>query len=184
MRYRRKPIEIEARQVPHDIRSHIDIVGWIRWHGGEAYVSLMESHIIIGTDMRADVGDFVIRGVDGEFYPCKPDIFEATYERVDEALNAVDDEHDPRCACGALSLSATVSERHDRGLHDTERCIGRPGPLLQLPEPARVYVDAAVLEEIRDNGRKVLAAVESWQARRRGAGSVKPKRITDPEPKQ
>lgn len=30
--------------------------------------------------MRADAGDYVIRGVKGEFYPCKPDIFEATYD--------------------------------------------------------------------------------------------------------
>ncbi len=32
--------------------------------------------------MLADFGDFIIRGVQGEFYPCKPDIFEATYEPV------------------------------------------------------------------------------------------------------
>ena len=33
-------------------------------------------------DMRATYGDYIIKGVQGEFYPCKPDIFEATYERV------------------------------------------------------------------------------------------------------
>ena len=33
-------------------------------------------------DMRANPGDWIIRGVKGEFYPCKPDIFEATYEPV------------------------------------------------------------------------------------------------------
>jgi hypothetical protein len=33
-------------------------------------------------DMRVAPGDFIIKGVKGEFYPCKPDIFEATYERV------------------------------------------------------------------------------------------------------
>ncbi|WP_407690379.1 hypothetical protein [Salimicrobium halophilum] len=33
--------------------------------------------------MRADVGDYVIKGVNGEFYPCKPDIFEKTYEAVE-----------------------------------------------------------------------------------------------------
>jgi len=33
--------------------------------------------------MRADVGDWIITGVAGERYPCKPDIFERTYERVD-----------------------------------------------------------------------------------------------------
>lgn len=33
-------------------------------------------------NLRASVGDWIIRGVQGEFYPCKPDIFEAAYERV------------------------------------------------------------------------------------------------------
>ena len=32
--------------------------------------------------MKASVGDYIIKGVNGEFYPCKPDIFEKTYERV------------------------------------------------------------------------------------------------------
>jgi len=35
--------------------------------------------------MNASPGDYVIRGVQGEFYPCKPDVFEATYERVGES---------------------------------------------------------------------------------------------------
>ena len=34
--------------------------------------------------MRASVGDYIIKGVKGEFYPCKPDIFEETYEEVEE----------------------------------------------------------------------------------------------------
>ena len=34
-------------------------------------------------EMRARIGDYVIRGVQGEFYPCKPDIFEETYEAVE-----------------------------------------------------------------------------------------------------
>ena len=43
-------------------------------------------HLLIETlegKMRADVGDWIIKGVKGEFYPCKPDIFEATYELAD-----------------------------------------------------------------------------------------------------
>lgn len=35
-------------------------------------------------EMKASIGDYIIRGVDGEYYPCKPDIFEKTYERVEE----------------------------------------------------------------------------------------------------
>lgn len=38
-------------------------------------------HTLEGT-MRADIGDWIVRGVNGEFYPCKPDIFEQTYEAV------------------------------------------------------------------------------------------------------
>ena len=39
--------------------------------------------------MEAKVGDYVIKGVNGEFYPCKPDIFEKTYEKIedDDLLN-------------------------------------------------------------------------------------------------
>ncbi|MGZ1491505.1 hypothetical protein [Brevibacterium sediminis] len=35
-------------------------------------------------DMRASLGDYIIKGVQGEFYPCKPDIFHATYEEVED----------------------------------------------------------------------------------------------------
>ena len=34
-------------------------------------------------EMRADKGDYIIKGVQGEFYPCKPEIFEQTYEKVE-----------------------------------------------------------------------------------------------------
>ena len=34
-------------------------------------------------EMLASIGDFIIKGVDGEFYPCKPDIFQKTYEEVE-----------------------------------------------------------------------------------------------------
>lgn len=33
--------------------------------------------------MRASEGDYIIKGIKGEFYPCKPDIFKETYERID-----------------------------------------------------------------------------------------------------
>ena len=39
--------------------------------------------------MRIDVGDYIIKGVKGEFYPCKPDIFEMTYEKVVESWGGV-----------------------------------------------------------------------------------------------
>ena len=87
-KYRKKPVVIEARQVTDDLRNHSDIARWIESNGGEALIPFAEPCIYIVTlegRMRADIGDYVIRGVQGEFYPCKPDIFEATYEPVPEA---------------------------------------------------------------------------------------------------
>lgn len=83
MRYRKKPVVIEA------FRFGIDVVpGWF-WSqlSGEQlalYRELPSCDIktLEGT-MRADRGDFIIQGVKGELYPCKPDIFEATYEPVE-----------------------------------------------------------------------------------------------------
>jgi len=79
--YRKKPVEVEARQVGSS--SWKDLANWcegqiIRDNGRYAF-------ILIGTlegNMRAEPGDWIIRGVHGEFYPCKPDIFEKTYEPV------------------------------------------------------------------------------------------------------
>ena len=86
-RYRKKPVEVEARQLIDDLGNHIAIVQWVRDNGQAAYVSPRGSHITVVTlegNHRADIGDWIIRGVQGEFYPCKPDIFEQTYEAVEE----------------------------------------------------------------------------------------------------
>ena len=85
MKYRKKPVEIEAVQYDGNFRC-LDIF------------SIHEvENFIIGTDeagnpclkiptlegvMTVSKGDYVIRGVKGEYYPCKPDIFEMTYEKV------------------------------------------------------------------------------------------------------
>ncbi|MEN6401641.1 MAG: hypothetical protein ABFD94_06825 [Armatimonadia bacterium] len=56
--------------------------------GGRNYVVLPDATVYILTlegPMRADPGDWIIRGVKGEFYPCKPDVFVATYEPVKES---------------------------------------------------------------------------------------------------
>ncbi|WAY18434.1 hypothetical protein OF855_24670 [Mycolicibacterium fortuitum] len=84
-RFRKKPVEIQAVQVVDDLANHTLIAYWIESNGGTCILPFADPHIIIRTlegDMRADIGDWVIRGVQGEFYPCKPDIFAATYEAV------------------------------------------------------------------------------------------------------
>lgn len=86
--YRKRPVQVEARQWTGWNTS--DVVDWIigagtrtaRWHeetAGDAQFLAIDT--LEGT-MRADVGDWIIAGVAGEFYPCKPEIFAATYEEV------------------------------------------------------------------------------------------------------
>ena len=83
--YRKKPVVIQAAQFDGTWAMGDRILEWIDEHGGEAMLDHTARAIVISTlegDMRAVEGDFVIKGVKGEFYPCKPDIFEATYEET------------------------------------------------------------------------------------------------------
>ncbi len=81
--YRKKPVVIEARQITETNSEEIAV-----WCGGESYqryafgepqCKVILIHTLEG-DIEGVTGDWIIRGVQGEFYPCKPDIFEATYE--------------------------------------------------------------------------------------------------------
>jgi hypothetical protein len=87
-RFRKKPVVIEAAQV--NSLDHDGVLDIVRWCGGRAVGEEDHPTAMIAIDtlegtMFADPGDWVIRGVQGEFYPCKPDIFDATYEPVDGA---------------------------------------------------------------------------------------------------
>jgi len=82
--YRKKPVVIEAVQWKGTIDSVIEMENFLN-DGPQADFTQNPVPMFIETlegRMRADVGDWVIKGVKGEFYPCKPDIFEATYEKV------------------------------------------------------------------------------------------------------
>lgn len=84
-KYRKKPVVIEAVQYDLEESNRSEIIQFI---GAEEYSEdLIEEGIEIKTlegKMKVSPGDFVIKGIKGEFYPCKPDIFEATYEEVKE----------------------------------------------------------------------------------------------------
>lgn len=76
--WRKKPVVIEAMRLTYAGRD-----GAAKWCGG-TFVPCddggwLEIRTLEGI-MSASIGDWVIRGIKGEFYPCKPDIFEATYE--------------------------------------------------------------------------------------------------------
>jgi hypothetical protein len=82
MKFRKKPVEIEAWQNADDqqMPAWLDNAyraGKVQVGGGGAiYIHTLEGM------MRAAPGDWIIKGVQGELYPCKPDIFAQTYERV------------------------------------------------------------------------------------------------------
>ena len=79
MKFRKKPVVIEAIQFTGE--NGQEIAGFM----GCQYPAIIDGHLIIGTlegNMSACPADWIIKGVNNEFYPCKPDIFEKTYELV------------------------------------------------------------------------------------------------------
>ncbi|NYB74834.1 hypothetical protein HZF24_11865 [Sedimentibacter hydroxybenzoicus DSM 7310] len=85
MLYRKKPVVVEAFQyVGTNLHEILSIINGCKKNNRHAYVN-SNNELIIKTlegDHRANLNDFIIRGVHGEFYPCKPDIFAKTYEVV------------------------------------------------------------------------------------------------------
>ena len=97
-KFRKKPVEIEARQfIGSQVEMH-DVYLWIEANTQGSFdfmgderpahgvsIDPSDGMMVIATlegEMKVGPGDWVIRGVQGEFYPCKPDIFAATYEAV------------------------------------------------------------------------------------------------------
>lgn len=82
-KYRKKPVVIEAMEF--NFKNKDQVFHWITCTCEPIFVD--ESPAIkirtLEGDMIANLGDYIIKGVKGEFYPCKPDIFEATYEKVE-----------------------------------------------------------------------------------------------------
>lgn len=94
MKYRKKPVVIEAIEFEYSKEGierlkqfcgpalgkiqkqrHPDAIG-------EAEIGTLEDGVILKVKHIATEGDFIIKGIQGEFYPCKPDIFWQTYERI------------------------------------------------------------------------------------------------------
>ena len=100
-KFTKKPVVIEALQ---NDGTWPPVIAWLEAIappelGGFVFAPLTKPPITRNPDgslnivtlegtMRANVGDWIIRGVKGEFYPCKPDIFAATYEPVKDSPDA------------------------------------------------------------------------------------------------
>lgn len=89
-RFRKKPVVITAMRFRATYQNAEQIIAWINAvtgydpaKGVDPPVMYYYGDLTIRTlegDMHATKGDWIIQGIKGEFYPCKPDIFEATYE--------------------------------------------------------------------------------------------------------
>lgn len=85
-KYRKKPVVIEALQWTgdneQDIHSFVEKDYFFKEFDRATNTKVLVIRTLEG-DHIASVGDYIIKGVKGEFYPCKPDIFQETYEKVD-----------------------------------------------------------------------------------------------------
>ena len=77
-KYRKKPVVIKALLLEESVESQENAVKWCGGKKGPdgVYIDTLEGK------MYASTGDYIIEGVNGEFYPCKPEIFEKTYESI------------------------------------------------------------------------------------------------------
>lgn len=84
MRYRKKPIEIEAIQMPSQVGDLTNAPQWLTsaLSTGVVYYTSRAQFAVRTAEgiMEGHVGDWVIQGIEGELYPCKRTVFEATYE--------------------------------------------------------------------------------------------------------
>ena len=88
-KYIKRPLVIEAIQWTGDNCDDI----WCEfpdcWGGGIAEYSDNDDDLVIRTlegDMYAHIGDYIVKGIKGEFYPCKKDIFEESYTKLDDDI--------------------------------------------------------------------------------------------------
>ena len=79
-KFRKKPVVIEAFELSHPMDWPVWLVEAIKAGGVDIRGDCSATIETLEGQMRADPGDWIIRGVKGELYPCKPDIFAATYE--------------------------------------------------------------------------------------------------------
>ena len=111
MKFRKKPVVIEAHQFFNDGSSY-ELIHWInegqhatgrefaQWRNNQIMVPTLEGQHV------ASPGDWIIRGVAGEHYPCKPEIFDATYE-------AAEPNNIPAVGCSSIASSlAMLSAGH------------------------------------------------------------------------
>ena len=145
-KYRKKPVEVEAMQWDGTAMHAGLIIEWVLNHDGGADYwceapcpDTEDGHYLrirtLEGDMKASKDDFIIKGVAGEFYPCRADVFAATYEVPTNNETAADEHHsvrelyDYRMAYNSLLFNQWARdgkyEVHKSWRHgDGEKCFG------------------------------------------------------------
>lgn len=116
MKYRKKPVIIEAIQFTDSDERVQELIefthGNFTPHGDPEYYMYAIIQTLEG-EHYAEIGDYIIKGVQGEFYPCKPDIFNTTYEAVEEGEKcAAECTYNRGNECPAASGCAGIVEFH------------------------------------------------------------------------
>ena len=133
-KFRKKPVEVEAMQ--YDGEDWRSIAQWMAVHGapmGRTASGLLRIHTLEG-EMAAHPGDWIIKGAQGEFYPCKPASFADTFEAASSPVVPAPTEASViGGAAGALRAALAVVDPHEAGpwehawlsVRDLEDCAGR-----------------------------------------------------------
>ena len=171
LKYRKMPVVIEAMRFYADELVMVEVARWCGGRIGSEAKASDHTDVAYWIDiptlegvMKADPGDYIIKGVQGEFYPCKPDIFDATYERIEYAvsdyLNQIEqraeDARRNRKMYSKTSLSRRITNEESAkdvprllaAIRDVERLVG------EAPQGVRFRSDwedgrAALAQEIR-----------------------------------
>lgn len=171
MKYKKKPVVIEAIQWTGKNLEEVKVFAGdslkydihdAAWQVGKgAPIVNMKIHTLEGV-MDIAIGDFIIRGVKGEYYPCKPDIFEQTYEKETGRTEKIRIESDGQTATVYLDREQIKGTLLDFSFHgDVENGIHIKwdGAMQRVDENGRAYVenDEVVTEEFHYDSNQAAA---------------------------
>jgi hypothetical protein len=152
MFYRKKPVLVEARELTKENVNEI-----AEWCGGDATSEnvlngvgrnglAMVIYTLEGT-MIAREGDFIIKGVAGEFYPCRSDIFQDTYEDISFS----EDDYDPAEECDDRRAYINVDDMVDH--EDGSATIG----ISMDQNSIKLFAEIGILKVLTDESKRIIA---------------------------
>lgn len=160
MKYRKKPTVVEAMQLTNE--NLLEVKEWCNGElvpnaetsGYDLYISTLEGI------MHADINDYIIQGVEGNFYPCKPDIFEKTYE-VASQQSQLDDKQ--KIVLEQLKINAGSEGSLTKAIHSLFNSLSiSPGRLEKDGAEELLKARNALARLTRKQAAEVLAAFAQW----------------------